>query len=144
MFTKSEIALAPDTIKGLIKLGWKGWEPRQGEWVIDKFTKRPVLIFAIDKVLDKEAIYLATGNATQYNTYANRRTKLIPILHWEKIADILRGMGYQIVIKLHSTIGGWSILCRVWEGNIVLASEIGITSQLAVMQAVIKLREGKQ
>jgi len=140
MFVETEIDLAPKVygaIKRIAKAKGKKWEwePKVGDYCIDKFGGSVVFIYAIDG----EELYLSHG-LTQYNTYANKKNKLIPLLHWEKLEKIMEKFGYKMYVKFE-TIGGNHYQCGIRNGTAVLVLEIGKTRQEAVMRAIIRLGE---
>lgn len=116
MFTKQVIKLAKpcyEAIKIIAKsVGkvWK-WEPEWGEFCIDS-NKRIVLIW--DIFPDAPIISVVPAPQANITPYNQQVKDCIPILHWEKIEQILEGLGYEIEIDR-------------------------IPRKLAVMRAVLKL-----
>jgi len=131
MFTKKEIDLAEKTVEAIKQIAEKQgkeweWMPVIGEQCL--FESKPSLI--TDALPDY--VYLNSGN-----NWISKKD-VIPLLHWEKIEEILEGMGYWLRI-------GDKYSCQIHPPNGVNAwpdgAGIGKSRQEAVQRAVIKLGE---
>lgn len=137
MFTKEEITLAKPVIKAIKKISkgkWE-WKPEVGEWWFDErkdHGRNPILISL-------------PSDIEWINTYP---TICIPLLHWEKIEEILEEMGY----KTWTTKYYWEDTiktlyeCQISLGlrSEAIVDEEATTAREAVMQAVIELAKGIQ
>jgi len=161
MFTKKEIELAPAVYEAIKRISVKSekypcltkdkngieqltykkweWEPKPFElFLSDKdiycvvdvsLFRDPQIDWIIEKAFDKDG----NNDGPFYPEHC------IPILHWEKIEEILEGMGYWLRI-------GDKYSCQIHLPNGVNAwpdgAGIGKSRQEAVQKAVIKLGEG--
>jgi len=138
MFTKEEIELAPEVCKVLKKLGWKEWKPEEGEWGI--YEGKAHLITQVDGnwVMVKKLVW-------GFDEEWIEKSKVVPILHWEKIEEILEEFSYDIstektyengVFVFHKAYISIRDEHDTWRD---LAIERGKTRQEAVMRAVVEL-----
>lgn len=149
MFNKEEIALAKPTVEAIKKISrnyynsvsklpggglseteWE-WEPEVGEFYITPENE----IWCIGDDLDREDTIIAKDLNKKY----------IPLLHWERIEEILEGMGYSMIVShpLDCPDGKrLGYLCIIWHKDWSSDKEIeyvGDRRQEAVQRAVIEL-----
>ena len=112
---------------GRVKGKWE-WEPEVGEWYYQDFGNGKLLLVKDEHVrLDIiEDLYV-------------EHVKLTPLLHWEKIEEILEGMGYEL--GLHNWLEN-KYQGSIYFNNRRLFGTIGKSHQEAVMLAVIELARG--
>lgn len=137
MFTKEAQELAKpcyEAIKKISKGKWE-WKPEVGEWCIGGLYNPHLIVALADKY-----IFTITWGITF--AFKQKAENYIPLLHWERIEEILEGMGYEVQITKPRHWSTDEMLCDIskfgeiflnhWNGN-------GKTRQEAVMQAVIEL-----
>jgi len=135
--TKGVIELVLPTYKALKKIipGWE-WVPERGEFAIRKqpSTLKPYLI-------EYEGFFEGCIETCNYGLVA--KDNIIPILDWERIEEILEGVGYELEFRTGHRVDGKkgdkNYLCWLNIGKKVYATEFGETRQLAVMRAVVRL-----
>ena len=125
---------------GKVKGEWK-WEPE----VFELFIYRRE-IFVIDDVerdviTPKDWVIRYYDKKMVVKDRLINSSKVIPILHWEKIEEILEGMGHKL--KLNETINtktfqkGWHV--TICDESKPLADGLGKDRQTSAMLAVIEL-----
>ena len=148
MFTKEEQKLAPKVVQAIEKITqsarreWE-WKPEVGEWCLYKSR--------IDLLLQDEDGHWYFGIRRdrlfgELHTLANPVcfygiANLIPLLHWEKLEDILEDLGFFLEVE---KIGRKDCKCLILKGSggpetECVAAGSGKTRQEAVMRAVIEL-----
>jgi len=145
MFTKAEINLALSTYEAIKKIAkregkeWE-WNPEIGEWCLIKkkwgTTLKNVVGIIVLVNEDKNIVRVEAVVETDSIFFSGwyRQKDLIPILHWEKLEEILEGLGYMVDIRLEQG----NFICEV-DGYEYWADGKGKTRQEAMMRAVIKL-----
>jgi len=140
MFTKEEIQLAPKVYKILENLGWR-WKPKMGEWCIYENNLR--LITQVDANYIVRLKKVVWGFDEEWM----EKSKVIPILHWEKIEKILEKRDYDLYVDLNETLelyippeGHYAKFLN-YRDRSIWAEGVGKTRQEAVMQAVVRLGE---
>jgi len=148
MFTKEAQELASkvyEAIKKISKGKWE-WEPKAGggEWCI--YNKKPHLIVGVGVGND---LWLRKSGIMCYMFEPDKRKKIIPLLHWERIEEILEGMGYRVYMEEfymdRSLKARKSAECKIYkygedlQGGTLLIKIEAKSCQLAVMRAVIEL-----
>ena len=114
------------TCKGTGKVKWEGeLEPRD-EFIATDGSSRFVVSTCSGGVRDDYGYHWSTKLIT-------------PLLEWQKIEEILEGMGYDLLIGKHERIYGAS----VFQGKKCLSIGDGKSRQPAVMRAVIELGKEK-
>lgn len=123
---------------------WK-WEPEVGEWVLAKHFHPQVRLIA------------ATSDGWAWTAYRTEEQGLschsvtgdcIPILHWERIEEILEGMGYYLQMNKPLDVsiekGTMKVGCSIYQTGkddfITFAQ--AKSRQEVVMLAVIELGKG--
>ena len=126
MFTKEEQALAKpchEAIKKISKGKWE-WEPEIGEWAISE-----------------EYTFLIIGahdNIVEYNFGYYPQKDCVPLLHWERIEEILALFGYELIMLGTGYYADFA--CGIQQDDKEMIKRIEApTRQLAVMRAVIEL-----
>jgi len=137
--TKEQIALSPECNEALKALGWKGWEPKVGDWGLTDYGEA-VLVFPNWDERSK------ANCPVQAYTSAYGLTDCIgpdwhevgqPLLQWENdIEPALKGLGYE---DLEITKGWYQCEVHIKSGGNVIIARSGKTRQLAMMRAVIAL-----
>jgi len=143
MFTKEEQKLAPKVVQAIEKITqsagreWE-WKPEVGEWCIDE--NNIMLIAEVDYITDdpEENWYQISNESCNWCIGS---TDVIPLLRWEKLEEILEGLGFFLEVE---KIGRKDCKCLILEGSggpetECVAAGSGKTRQEAVMRAVIKL-----
>lgn len=73
------------------------------------------------------------------------KEQLTPLLHWERIEEILEGMGYVVIIDRDVSQSKSKFMCAIRQLTKVMGYNewmgVGKTRQLAVMRAVIELEK---
>lgn len=123
---------------GKVKGKWK-WKPEVGEWCLWK--DKPYVIYEVEENIGPDIGYRDTRIAAPYDFHYVMRKNLTPILHWEKIEEILKQLGYVLTGDswLGDTYNTWiySEHDKFFGDPLVMCN--GKTRQLAVMRAVIEL-----
>ena len=156
MLTKEEIALvAPwnEAMKKISKGKWE-WEPEEGNVFEYKWQeingqykrvwhkKVEVVPFEFQTWTDEDGRYMAFGEPPNYKTRRHYfLPNCIPLLHWEKIEEILEGMGYIFQEPIRRCYGseGFKCHCVISLKGRQAGWGWGKTRQEAVMRAVIEL-----
>ena len=141
MFSKEAIKLAKpcyEAIKKISKGKWE-WKPEVGEQFIGVHGM-PIVIAGI---IDVPLIFGTENRRLQYLSMDKVREifvkDVIPLLHWERIEEILEGMGYGLLLK-REDIGGKHYQAEFWNKNTWGHKlSVGKTRQEAVMRAVIEV-----
>lgn len=146
VYTKKRKTIIPEcqSCHGLGKVGWK-WELTIG----DKVCRGEMILFyagIIPAINGKRAGKFISDAGTEYEWPISIVTPIIP---WETIEQILKGVGYPLKL-IHSTKGNpvhspemaqpnW--FCQIWKGKypIIFAQSNTDSRQEAVMLAVIAL-----
>lgn len=154
MFSQETVKLAKPCIEAIKKISkgkWE-WEPEVGEWCIVKdkrvrrkgWDTRMGLIVSVNLSI----CTIKTENGLNYII-----ENCIPLLHWERIEEILEGMGYDVF--LYDQDFGASKTANKYEATIWKPAPIdcqkekpfterrGETRQLALLRAVIELGKEK-
>lgn len=105
-FTKEAQELAKDSIEAIKKISkgkWE-WEPEVGDWIIEKKPEHTIRFGnkekkSIPHLIISIASY-DTGNTLHVITNASAvrvdEPNATPLLHWERIEEILEGIGYYM------------------------------------------------
>jgi len=107
---------------GKVKGEWE-WEPERWQQVVYRGKVnliRAVLTPIYVDLLSKRGVFIKD---------------LIPLLHWERIEEILEGMGYALSVLKYE---GY-VKCYIHQKDDLLVTEQRKTRQEAVMRAVIEL-----
>lgn len=146
MFTKEVIELASDcyeAVKKIAKVAGKEWECaiEKGNWVIHK--KELCLVVEVwCPVLNRWRMRLNPPDGHEFG-YVDIE-KVIPILRWEKLEEILGGLGYssQIQTKMwdQNTFEVFIYYVDKFGSNCQVITE-GKKRQETFMQAIIELAE---
>jgi len=150
MFTKEAIALAKDSVEAIKKISkgkWE-WKPEVGGWALrpsrhpqDNVGNIGIITQSYGRIIE------FTPTDTTHKSITEALTGLIPILHWEKLEQILEGMGYYIKVSRLSCkiclpkpkdLDPDSLGYFLWNDEHQVRGE-GDDRQEAVMQAVIEL-----
>jgi len=152
MFTKEEIALAKATVEAIKKISKGKWEgkPEVGEWCIYKKNNEIALIvFHWPKTESNKyetlEVAFPLGTNRGIEEFAD---EFIPLLHWERIEEILEGMGVGYEVKIDKWQGfereGQNFRVSIRQnGVLMVGTHRTKTRQLAVMRAVIELVKEK-
>ena len=136
MFSKAEIKLAPKVHKVLKKLGYK-WIPEEGEWGLTDYGEAVLIYRNVDEKSKENCSLLA--NTETYGVTAcigpGYHEVGIPILHWEKIEEVLEKMGWS---RFQFTRWGNGVRVDIFLREQHIFGR-GKTRQLAVMRSIIKL-----
>jgi len=154
MFSKEIIALAKPCIEAIKKISkgkWE-WKPERGElFGLPDLKYHPDNLGIYLYTVDHTVFYYHIVKKKIVETQTGYLEYCIPLLHWERIERVLKGMGYCIFLtgnielstKYTVVIGTTVEHIGLLEGK----SEIkcfGKTRQLAVMRAVIELGKETQ
>lgn len=111
---------------GKVKGEWK-WEPERGEFAL----RQPLSeVDLITRILSHGILRLSSEEGCTFDEPAH---KFIPILHWERIEEILEGMDYGI--EFDPDHRG----CTLTGGNGIQVYKKAKSRQQAIMQSVIAL-----
>ena len=136
MFTEKEIILAPKVYEVLKKLGWE-WIPEEGEWCLETEIYYKYLILAYYKK-GEEILIWKKGSGKRWA----EKTEYLPILHWEKIEEILIKFGYEIVWSYCGYKSDGLYKCEIFtEKGFNCGAETGLSRQEAVMKAVLRIKK---
>jgi len=135
MFTQEKIKLAKPTyeaIKKIAKTKGKKWEwrPRVGEWFL--FDRRIRLVCNVN--VELRLLFYPEYIDTGFIVKSVHQRKVIPFFHWEKLEEIVEGLGYI----LQGPFANKS--CFVARFGVKGWAE-GKTRQEVVMRAIIELGE---
>jgi len=123
--------------RGKIKGKWE-WEPRRGELVL----RQPLgEVDLITRILVYGMLRLSSEDACLF--FDKHTSGFIPILHWERIEEILKGMGYVLWLEdneyRHEDRRFEAIIDSDDNTDIDSVVSVAKTRQLVVMRAVIEL-----
>jgi len=120
-----------------VKGKWE-WEPEVGEWCIFQDAHIPPRK-KVCLVIRAEGLYISVfpKYLDKFGDYTcfRKPTNCIPLLHWERIEEILEGMGYEVWTD---KLKGY-VKCRIFRGKDQLVLEQRKTRREAVYAAVIEL-----
>ena len=147
MFTKEEIELAPKVYEVLKGMGWK-WEPKEGDWALTD-TGEAVLIYKNMDEKSKENCPFLANTTSSYGITSCIGPEFhevgIPILHWERIEEILEKRGYDLYVDLNEILelyippeGHYAKFLN-YRDRSIWAEGVGRTRQEAVMKSVAEL-----
>ena len=119
------------TCSGTGKVKWE-WKPQVGDWVIAPFgDDNPYLITNV-----KARMFRSKTGVGSHMESKNSYSKIIPIIPWEMIVEILKGAGYRVCVLDYENY----IECLIYKGkNKFMAGEKAKSRQEAVCKAVIAL-----
>lgn len=121
---------------GKVKGKWE-WEPEVGESFVGS-EGVPIVIAGIIDV----PLALGTENRRLQHLSLGKVKEVfvkdtIPLLHWEKLEEILKEMGYIINLQYNPKVAWW---CEIWRNELLLEKvDACQTRQEAVQRAVIEL-----
>jgi len=145
MFTKEVIKIVKPCDKALKKLGWK-WRPKEGEWGLTDYGEVVLIYTNTDEKSKENCPLLANTKAYGITSCIGPEYHEvgIPILHWEKIKEIVEGFYEGNFYKFHIEIMNRAFVkIQDRSYNTQVEELVADTCQEAVMRAVIELARGK-
>jgi len=125
---------------GKVKGKWE-WKPEVGECFSFGWKDiRKLIIIPVKFYLEEDNIC--------FDDYVFPISHCIPLLHWERIEEILEGMGYYLKITKYDEWGNPLKMCvaEIWlkgHSSVESKSAVAKTSQEAAQKAVIELGKEK-
>ena len=139
MFTEEEIKLAPKTYWALKKIAWvNGKNFYIWDYISDMvvfYDNSYWFVWFVDPAQER----IRLGGAPWRESIQADVNKCVPLLHWEKLEEILEDWGYTLLVGAdhENRVNYYATIVSMG----LCITKYGKTRQEAVMRAIIKLGE---